>query len=585
MAYQPEIEKLERRYEDDASKWFAQLAEAYRKNGRLDDALHLLNLHLEDRPTYVSALIVLGRCHMDKNSLDDARGAFERVVGIDPQNIIALKALAEVAERSGDAGLAEQWLTQLVESDPSNDDAVAALARVRTEGVAAPVVEPPQAAEPEPLPAEEISLERSEETIELTPTEPSAPDMPSVLRKSIPVRLDQIDEPVREVEVEGAPVESSAEEDPMVVEPTAFEQVEVTHEQVERVEIASTGFEVADQVEPLVELESTEVTFDAVADETGAAEGLSAFDESLAWGTGERQSREVTAEDVARAEAEHEEGLVIPVPPDYVEEQNPEVTQPLEPLQVPDEDQGEEETRERDSLEGLPVIYPDDEQIEEEGDVTGGEPEPVVTETMAELYVEQGLVAEAIDVYRQLVSERPGDQRLEARLHELERGDKTKLQGTRHRFSAVVTGGVSVRGLLEQILSQRPGGSSGEGAVLDPTMPAPAPEGVSPNRDTPLDTAFTEDMSLDQAGKPTGPASDEVTLASVFGEEPAARPNKPTQPRTAPPASSATGFSFDEFFGGEPRESQPAVTERRSTTELDPEADAEFRSWLKGLKN
>jgi len=35
------------------------------------------------------------------------------------------------------------------------------------------------------------------------------------------------------------------------------------------------------------------------------------------------------------------------------------------------------------------------------------EPEPVITETMAEVYVKQGLYAEAKDVYRKLVQRRP----------------------------------------------------------------------------------------------------------------------------------------------------------------------------------
>jgi hypothetical protein len=45
----------------------------------------------------------------------------------------------------------------------------------------------------------------------------------------------------------------------------------------------------------------------------------------------------------------------------------------------------------------------------------------VVTETMAELYAAQGLQARAVEIYRSLLEERPGDERLVRRLAELER--------------------------------------------------------------------------------------------------------------------------------------------------------------------
>src|SRR5205807_9843604 len=45
---------------------------------------------------------------------------------------------------------------------------------------------------------------------------------------------------------------------------------------------------------------------------------------------------------------------------------------------------------------------------------------PFVTETMAQLYLEQGHRAEAIDIYRQLVAARPTDAALRGRLEAIE---------------------------------------------------------------------------------------------------------------------------------------------------------------------
>jgi hypothetical protein len=53
-----------------------------------------------------------------------------------------------------------------------------------------------------------------------------------------------------------------------------------------------------------------------------------------------------------------------------------------------------------------------------------------VTETMAQLYLEQGHRAEAIEIYKQLVAARPGDAELRGRLEAIERGAGLKTPQT-----------------------------------------------------------------------------------------------------------------------------------------------------------
>ena len=176
MAYQPELEKLERRYQEDPGRNFAQLAETYRKLGRLDDALDVLRAHLADRPNYVSGLVVLGRCLLDQQSDAEARETFERVLVVDGEHIIALKALGEIAERSGEPGVARGWFQRLLDIDPMNDDAAAALSRlpsgsvVAEPGAAAPVE--PSALAPEhaeSVPASWAELEPAPPPAEIAP--------------------------------------------------------------------------------------------------------------------------------------------------------------------------------------------------------------------------------------------------------------------------------------------------------------------------------------------------------------------------------------------------------------------------------
>ena len=153
MAYEPELEKLERRYQDDPARNFAQLAERYRKDGRLEDALTLLRGHLAERPNYVSGLVVLGRCLLDQQADGEARETFERVLGVDAEHIIALRALGEIAERAGDRDGAQSWFTRLLDVDPMNEEAQAALERIATMEAAPP----PEEAAPLEAPVEPVA--------------------------------------------------------------------------------------------------------------------------------------------------------------------------------------------------------------------------------------------------------------------------------------------------------------------------------------------------------------------------------------------------------------------------------------------
>lgn len=133
-----EIEKLERRWKDNPmGTGFAPYAEALRKQGEVELARDVLRQGLENHPDHIPGNIVLGRCCLDLVEDGPAEGAFRHVLDLDVENVIALKALAEITERQGRLGEAVDWLTRLVASDPNNDEAVAHLARVEASRAAA----------------------------------------------------------------------------------------------------------------------------------------------------------------------------------------------------------------------------------------------------------------------------------------------------------------------------------------------------------------------------------------------------------------------------------------------------------------
>jgi tetratricopeptide (TPR) repeat protein len=94
-----EITRLNEKYgKDPKSRIFVQLADLYRKNNMVDEALEVLSKGLEYHPEYPVAYLILGKCYYDKRSHIQARDAFEKTIALDPQNIIALRMLAKTCE-------------------------------------------------------------------------------------------------------------------------------------------------------------------------------------------------------------------------------------------------------------------------------------------------------------------------------------------------------------------------------------------------------------------------------------------------------------------------------------------------------
>ena len=120
MAYTSEIDKLERRWkENPQGTVFAPLAEVYRKDGQLERAREVLQQGLVNNPDHIPGNIVLGRCCLDLGDDGGAEAAFSHVLELDPENVIALKALGEITERQGRLAEASQWLGRLMQVDPT----------------------------------------------------------------------------------------------------------------------------------------------------------------------------------------------------------------------------------------------------------------------------------------------------------------------------------------------------------------------------------------------------------------------------------------------------------------------------------
>ena len=97
MANTERIDELTRRVQmDPASIAFAALAEEYRREGRFEEAIATCGTGLRRHPSYLSAHVTLGRAWASLGRIDEARAEFEHVLRLAPENLAAIRALAEI---------------------------------------------------------------------------------------------------------------------------------------------------------------------------------------------------------------------------------------------------------------------------------------------------------------------------------------------------------------------------------------------------------------------------------------------------------------------------------------------------------
>jgi tetratricopeptide (TPR) repeat protein len=133
VADNPRIEELRRRVQKDpASIAFAQLAEEYRRAGLYEDAIDTCRSGLTVHPGYLSARVTLGRALLEIHELDAAQAELERVLRTAPENLAAIRGVAEVHHRRGSLGEALGYYKAalaLAKHDPDLEQTVNEISR------------------------------------------------------------------------------------------------------------------------------------------------------------------------------------------------------------------------------------------------------------------------------------------------------------------------------------------------------------------------------------------------------------------------------------------------------------------------
>jgi tetratricopeptide (TPR) repeat protein len=123
MTDNPRIAELRRRVEKDpTSIAFAQLAEEYRRIGDYNEAVKACRAGLTRHPGYVSAQVTLGRALMELGEYDEARRELEAVLQVAPDNLAAIRALADIHERHGSTAEPVNELPRIDLEMPSLED-------------------------------------------------------------------------------------------------------------------------------------------------------------------------------------------------------------------------------------------------------------------------------------------------------------------------------------------------------------------------------------------------------------------------------------------------------------------------------
>lgn len=214
-------------------------------------------------------------------------------------------------------------------------------------------------------------------------------------------------------------------------------------------------------------------------------------------------------------------------------------------------------------------------------------PAPFITETLAELYFQQGFRDEALSIYRQLIVREPGNEGLKDRVAAIEKGDVQQGSQTPEIPAEERAASQSVRTFFSR-LARRPAVAPHQDASVSH---APSSE----NPEVPFAAAASALANLFSASKP--PAADEGAASTLAGaySDPAGRPSRAADRelsldhlfRDVPPGGSPTGgVTLDEFYST-PNASQGSPTEPGEATESEESGGADIRqftAWLEGLR-
>ena len=679
MATNARLDELKKKFDENPRRYFAPLANEYRKQGDATQAIALCRTHLPNQPGHISGHIVLAQALYESRELGESRQVFEAALELDPENLIALRYLGDIAREQGAPRDAQAWYRRVLEFDPRNDEIGQLLADVSQEAETAltdlasrptpptggniidiPEEQAPAAVEETPALVEAIAAEPAaepvpDETVDLYDSDPTGDSWRETMAERVAPEGEMLDisdlalsSDSHRADIGELAAAPEASHDDWFSPPAPVD-APVTEETVSAAAPEALPVEMEDSSnafswEPATaEAEGSDAVESTPATSAEAAtEGLLDFSD---WALPEAAPAESPAQpELAEATTEEwsalpsltaasEEAPVVsadasqdlpieaePAPPALVTADAESDVELHQVAGMSDEEMdaaGEPEpvtshlnepeltpsvTEAEAASDDITATRPEEETAAgEPAAISGGSdpligrtpsfvqavseetPAPFVTETMAELYLQQGFHDEALSVYRQLLARDPNDSALADRVRALENGAASSVVPDAVVLVPTSPASESARSFFARFANRaaRPQAAATDAPGHAPTVPmagAALPDEAMTSPDAPTLTHMFSGRDV-----PDGDVRAASALASAFG----------------PAGESPSGeLSLERLFRDVPARSPGAVTlgdmgthsssqKPESAAPADGEAPADyeqFTAWLEGLK-
>jgi len=114
--------------QDPDPRVFARLADAYRREGLLDEAIQICRDGLAAHPGHAGGRQVLARALLERGALDEAEQEFCRVLDQVPEHLPALRFLGDISATQGRAEEARRYYERALHLNPDDSETQARLA-------------------------------------------------------------------------------------------------------------------------------------------------------------------------------------------------------------------------------------------------------------------------------------------------------------------------------------------------------------------------------------------------------------------------------------------------------------------------
>ena len=562
MASSARIDELRKKFDENPRRYFAPLANEYRKAGELEQAISICREYLPQQPGHMSGHIVYGQALFEHSRFDESRHVFETALSLDPENLIALRHLGDIARQAGDTRAARGWYQRVLEADPRNEEIAALMSSL---------LAPSRRSQPA---INTIEADFAPAKGFIVPHEPdSSVDKSQDLAVGSELSGAHEVHDLGDVTIPGVPLSG------LSGSPSMAHAEDAGGSALSESSSANANDTVAP---PPVDLE---------------------FIAALAAMSDDRA--EPTPE-IARTESPSSDEATVPIvleSPRGLDPFEHGVTPPPIAVETPDvafdayfaTSAEKPATVEASSTPALTV------------DPMQGPPmsEAFVTETMADVYLQQGHLDSALEIYKKLVSQRPDDTRLQHRLRVI--GEQIQRRAeTPSATEGRVTEGLTIRQFLVGLIALGPAsaaGSTTQGQRATQDADRPQDRTAAPLSNQSLEhlkvpTPVAQIASIDEDFGSTVPVSETaIDLESAEAAVEAFRVTLPTSElasgvdnvvktgKATRAKSAGDAYAFDRFLAADSSDgsaksgAKPQTSPRQGADDI-----AQFTNWLNGLK-